>query len=363
VEKTRSNDNKNIKLQRYLSKTAYKLHAKLKIFTLLLLLPLTFLGQEKQNVQKLKKEVNQYIQEEDTTINFKFSFYNLNQEFKISGDNFLFKIQPNFALKTRFFVNYKFISLAIAIAPKFIPGNSDSELRGKTKSFTLNLNLFTNHWVQEFQFNKTKGFYLSNTADYKLPDWIEGKDPYIQFPNMKLITLRGATSYLFNSNFSLKAIRAHTAIQKKSAGSFMPSLIYSFYSITNDAQETQSHQNSYNFEVLGALWYMHTFVIHKNWFFSGGISPSVGYSFTKLNTYLGKELVTTHYKEPIFRLNEQISLGINYKRFFTGVQFLAYQTKQSQGSQPVKQNNYYVTFQVFAGYRFNAPKFLKKNAH
>ena len=353
------------KQHEHCTKNACRVFVKLKIFSffLLLLLPLTFFGQEKLNSQTPETGRNSYIQKEDTLINFKFSFYNLDQEFSVTGKGIPIEIRPNFTLKTRFFLNYRFVSVALAIAPAFLPGNSDSDLKGKTKSFTFNLNFFMHHWVQECQFNTTKGFYLSNTGDLGWPGWTEGKDPYIQLPGMKLLVLRGATSYLTNSNFSLKAVRSHTEIQKKSAGSFMPSLIYSFYSINNDAEEDwQSHQNSNNFEGLVALWYMHTFVVHKNWYISGGIAPAVGYSFTKLDTYFENEHDTENYSEPIFRLNEQASIGANFKRFFTGVQILASQTKESQGSNPITQKNYYTTFQVFAGYRFNAPKFLRKKS-
>ena len=338
-----------------LNKTLYFIR-KAVFLILFLLFPLTFFGQKTQR----KALSDDYIQREDTLINFKFSFYNLDQEFKVYNEDMSIFLQPNFTLKTRFFINYRFISAAIAFAPKFIPGNRDSDIRGQTKSFTFNLNFFLKHWVQEFQFNRTKGFYLSNTANFESPDWEEGKDPYIQFPDLKLIVFRGATSYLSNSNFSLKAIRTHTEIQKKSAGSFMPSLIYSFYSFNNVADQTNSHQSSNNYEVLLATWYMHTFVIHKNWYVSGGFSPSVGYSFTKVRTYFGEDYRTDLYSEPIFRLNEQLNVGTNIKRFFTGVQFFASQTKEKQGNNGTKQNNYYTTFQVFAGYRFNAPKFLKK---
>ncbi len=346
------------------TKNVYRVFVKSITFILFFILPFAFYGQEKQTIQSSETGANSYIQKEDTLINFKFSFYNLDQEFSVTGEGTPIRIQPNFTLKTRFFVNYKFISLALALAPGFLPGNRDSDLKGKTKSFTINLNFYMNHWVQESQFNRTKGFYLSNTSDYKLPGWVEGKDPYIQFPGMKLLVLRGATSYLLNTNFSLKAVRSHTEIQKKSAGSFMPSLIYSFYSINNDDEAGwQSHQNSNNFEGLIALWYMHTFVVHKNWYISGGVAPAVGYSFTKLDTYFGEDKNTEHYNEPIFRLNEQVSIGANFKRFFTGVQLLASQTKESQGNNPITQKNYYTTFQVFAGYRFNAPKFLRKTRH
>ena len=333
-----------------------------KIYTLLLLLPLSIFSQEKQNTLTSKTERYNYVQEEDTLINFKFSFYNLDQEFNISGNDFNFNIKPNFTLKTRFFFNYRFISVAIAVAPDFIPGNKDNDIKGKTKSFTFNLNFYMKHWAQEFQFNNTKGFYIGNIPNPDIPDWIEGEDPYIQLPEMILITYRGTTSYILNSNFSIKAVRAQTEIQKKSAGSFIPSLMYNYFIIDNSGEKDwQSYQNSYNFEGLVSLWYMHTFVIHKNWYITGGIAPAIGYNFSKLETYFRDSQYTTHYREPIFRLNEQINIGTNIKRFFAGIQLFASQTKEYLGDNTVKQNNYYTTFHVFAGYRFNVPKILKKH--
>ena len=329
---------------------------------IILIAPFSLLGQS--NPDSILTGVNNtYFEKKDTLLNIKFGIYNLDERFEITGSGFHYKIQPNVTLKTKFFFNYRFLSVAFAFAPKFIPGNNDDELKGKTKTFTFNLNLITKYWIQDLQYNHIKGFYLSNSVDYEPPDWEEGKDPYFQFPDLKTYSIRGATSYKFNPEFSLRAVRTQTEVQTKSAGSFMPSLIYSYYLINNESSDTSqsSSQRSDNFEVLVGIWYMHTFVINKKWSFSLGLAPSAGFGHTKLNTRIESEHFISYYNEPLLRLNEVIGLNYNNKRFFTGFFVSASQTRQSQGDNPVIQNNFQTTFQIFAGYRFNAPKFLKKS--
>jgi hypothetical protein len=346
-------------------RTIYKKYNRLKRYPLnvliFLFVPAMLIAQENTKELKSEKEFNTYIEKKDTSFNFKLAIYNLDERFEVSGSGFHYKIQPNFTLKTKFFFSYRFLTLAFAVAPRFIPGNGDNDLKGKTKSFTINLNLITKHWVQDLQYNHMAGFYLANTSDYESPGWEEGKDPYIQFPDLRVHDFRGATSYKFNSNFSLKAVRTQAEVQKKSAGSFMPSLIYSYYRINNETNSTDqnSSQKSDNFEMMAAIWYMHTFVV-KKWYFSVGIAPAFGFGHTKLNTRIGSDHFLSYYNEPVIRINEQAGFGFNSKRFFAGFVFIASQTRESQGSNPIKQNNMFTTFQLFAGYRFNAPKFLRK---
>ena len=339
-----------------------KLKIKCYLLALFVLIPLLFFAQDGSDSLVSKNNTSQYILKKDTLINFKLALYNIDQRFEIKGDDFHFKIQPNFTLKTKFYFNYRFLSFAFAFAPHFIPGNSDEDLKGKSKTFTFNVNIITNHWVQDLHYNYIKGFYLSNTADFESSDWEEGKDPYIQFPALRVHYVRGATSYKINKNFSLKAVRTQTELQMRSAGSFMPSLLYSYYFIDNNSGDTsqQSSQKSHNFDVLAAVWYMHTFVIKKVFYVSLGLAPSGGYSYTRLDTRVKNEHEISHYHEPVFKLNEQVGIGINLNRFFAGAVLIASQAMENQGDNPIREQYRYMTFNVFVGYRFGAPKFLRR---
>ena len=332
------------------------------LLALFVAVPLLFFAQNDTDSLVPFGTSSQYIEKKDTLINFKVALYNIDQRFEIKGDDFHFKIRPNFTLKTKFYFNYRFLSFAVAFAPHFIPGNSDEDLKGKSKTFTLNVNIITNHWVQDLHYNYIKGFYLSNTADFEPPDWEEGVDPYIQFPAIRVHFIRGATSYKINKNFSLKAVRTQTELQKRSAGSFMPSLLYSYYFIDNNSDDPnqQSSQKSHNFDVLASIWYMHTFVIKKVFYISLGLAPSGGYSYTWFDTRMGNEHEINHYHEPVFKLNEQAGIGVNLNRFFTGAVLIASQTMENQGDNPIREQYRYMTFNVFIGYRFGAPKFLRR---
>jgi len=335
---------------------------KLVLVLLVLMLAMAVSGQNWERPWLSKSDSVLYYSKYDTLINIKLSGYNLDERFTLEGKNFHYKIQPNFTLKTKVFFSYRFLSFAVAFAPGFIPGNGDNDIKGKTGTFTFNMNVITHHWVQYFQFNHTKGFYLKNSTDYEGPDWEEGIDPYIQFPDLRVYAFRGATSYLMNARFSLKAVLTQTEVQTKSAGSFMPSVIYSYYRINDQSDDPVQHssQKSDNLEVLAALWYMHTFVVWEKWFFSGGVAPSAGYSFTKLTTYMGSDSDVSRYDNPVLKINEQVSLGFNSNRFFAGAVVVANQTMQNQGDNPIKQQTLYTTFHVYVGYRFGAPKFIRK---
>lgn len=133
--------------------------------------------------------------------------------------------------------------------------------------------------------------------------------------------------------------------------------------MNNESSDTNqsSSQRTGKFEVLIGIWYMHTFVINKKWSFFIGLAPSVGFGHTILDTRIESENFISYYNEPLIRLNEVLGLNYNNKGFFTGVFVSASQTRQNQGNNPIIQNNFLTTFQISAGHRFNAPKFLRKS--
>jgi hypothetical protein len=256
-------------------------------------------------------------------------------------------------------LNYKFLSVSYSYIAKFIPGNNDDDLKGKTKGKSFGLNLNFNHWVQDLKYWRVKGFYIENSGNFKNP-WIEGTIPYIQIPDLEVTSFSGSTSYKFNSNFSLKAISTQTEIQLKSAGSFIPGLLYSFYNIDNKSSNQSSSQRSETYEILTNFGYYYTFVLNKNWYASAGISPSIGFSYTELLTRLPQEYINTHYSSAVYRINGKGGMGYNSERFFAGFEIAAYRSFKDDNSPAVKLTTTNNAFQVFLGYRFNAPKKFKE---
>ena len=318
---------------------------------------------EQDTILKIEKPQNLFYKSTLNYINLKFDLESNNERFELEGDDFNYDIRPNVSTISKLSVNYLFLSFSYSYIPKFFPGNNDDDLKGKTKGNSFGLNLNFNHWVQELKYGKVKGFYLENSEDYENP-WIEGTTPYIQFPDLKVTSFSGSTSYKFNSNFSLKAISTQTEIQLKSAGSFIPGLVYSYYIIDNQSNSsTQSTtQKSENLEVLAKISYFYTFVINKSWYAALGASTSIGFNYTDLLTRFPEDYVHTNYTSDVYRIRGVGGMGYNSERFFAGLEISAYRSFKTDNSPTIQLITTYNAFQVFVGYRFNAPKKVQELA-
>lgn len=326
---------------------------------------LSYITSSSQFIEKdslAESQFTSYILKNFDRISVKIDLDSEIESFILNGpNNYETDIRPNVSIKSKVSFNYKFISFSIGYIPKFLPGNSDDELKGKTKGLGLNLNLIFNHWVQGLKYSKVNGYYLANTKNF-FPDWQEG-DPFIKFPDLEVISFQGSTGYKFNPNFSLRAISAQTEIQTRSAGSFIPGLLYNYYDIDNKSnnEEQRSSQNSKSFEVLLDIAYFYTLVLRNNWYASMGVSPSVGMGYTNLLTRLPDGNVRTKYTDPIFRINGRVGLGYNSDRFFGGGEIKGYESFRNENSKAMTRQTNDLAYQIFIGYRFDPPPFLKKS--
>ncbi len=267
-------------------------------------------------------------------------------------------LSPNTSAIKHVSVSYRFVTAGFKVAPKFWPGNGDSNEKGKTSAHGLGLGFSFRHWQQELSYSRIKGYYLENTSDYD-PDWKEGM-PYIQFPGLVMTNYQGVTAYNFNRKFSVNAVLTQSERQLKSAGSFIPLLLYRYYIIDDRSEPATAGgatQKSNNFEILAGAGYQHTFVL-KDFYFSLGITPGFGYVFTKLTTRYstGNEISRNH--TPAFRLDARTGLGYNAPRFFTGAYMNVISNASRQQHTAVINSDDRLIFRVFIGYRFRAPKFI-----
>ena len=191
-----------------------------------------------------------------------------------------------------------------------------------------------------------------------MPEWAEGKDSYLQLPDLKFVTWRGATSYVLNPNFSLRNIVYQTEWQRKSAGSFIPELEYSYTQISNQENAIKSITNIYDIELAASYYY--TFVIHKNWFISPFLSPSIGIRFSKdkeepKNNTISEELE----KYQINRLKGGLQLGYSSRKIIFGanINFNVNWYNEDESTSIINDKSY---AKLYFGYRFNAPKFIQK---
>jgi len=271
-------------------------------------------------------------------------------------------ISPNAASATSIGLSYKFLSFSYSFIPKNLPGNDDDDIKGKTKGSGYNLNFNFSKWQQVMAYGKTTGYYLENTKDFDFT-WQEG-DPYAQLPNLRYTNYEGITAYKFNSNYSLNAVASQSERQLRSAGSFMPSLLYRYYILDDRTPITSTNTTfkSNNFEMLLGAGYYHTFVMKKSFYAALGVTPAAGFIRTNFFARTATQTTETSATNFIFRWDLRGGIGYNGERFFAGgfLRGFGAANKQSKGSTAIN-TDARLAIQLFLGYRLRAPKWLKIN--
>lgn len=265
-------------------------------------------------------------------------------------------LETNNSYKLFLNIDYKFIGFSYGFYPKFFGDNKDENLKGKSSFSDYNFRFFLGRWLQTVQYSKTKGFYVSNMSDFS-PDWVEGKDPYLQFPDFKTIQFGMSTSYIFNPKFSLKSITSLTEWQKKSAGSFVPSLAYSYNTIKSKISNYDGKQKE--FDVRLAAGYYYNFIIWERFYIAPNLSPSIGVKFLKDKGI--DSGVTTIEKNAYFtrNLDGGIKIGYNSDRILCGAS-LNFSTSSYNEDKSTAISNDKVYGLLYFGYRFDAPDFVRK---
>ena len=263
------------------------------------------------------------------------------------------ELTQNTKTKVNLSFNYKFIGFSFGFAPNF-SSNNDDNLKGKSTFQNYKIQLFLGKWIQEIQYTSNRGFYVENTRDF-IPDWIEGKDPYILFPDLRFIKWSGATSYVFNSDFSLRNLLNQTKWQRKSAGSFIPQIDYQYQRFSN-VSDVKSIEDSFDLGLRGS--YHYTWVIHKRWFVSSYLSSAIGYRFLNY-----QEDITVAKKQAnqylLTGLDFGLQLGYTTKNLFFGANLDVDNSFYKEDQDSTVSNN--ITYaQIYVGYRFNEFPFLKK---
>jgi len=300
---------------------------------------------------------SEYVEQHQQDLSLKLALTDKIESFIVHDNNWEYMLEPNTDLKMKLFFHYRFISFSVAFAPHYLPGNNDNAEKGKSEIFDLATTIYLEKWVQRLSYSKISGFYAENP--YYVPNQT---DRYISFPELHYKNFSGYTAYKFNTNYSLMALENQLERQIKSAGSLMPILVYRYYTLDNKIELTEknSSQKSYNFEVNLSLGYFHTFVINQNFYAATGAAAGGGIIYSKFLTRFYNKTYVNKSNFPIFRSEAYAALGFNSKRFFAGVQMSGYLENYNQvkGSNAITHEG--LDVQVFAGYRFEAPKFLSR---
>ena len=292
-----------------------------------------------------------FIESANDKLNVKLDFDSDIETFTANEGGFEFIIQPNIDYRTEVSVNYRFISFKLGFSPHLFT-NFDKENKGETKVFKLETELFIKKWIQTLSFYRVKGFY---SPDFPVPD--DFPTDYLILDQLKTYNYKGITRFRFNENYSIKAIKTQTEIQRKSAGTFMPSLLYSYNRSVNGA--TNQDLNMLNF--IMSFGYLHTFVINKQIYASVGASPGAGVEFNTIKVKTDAGEIKDKDTNYTLNFDGHLGLGYNSSRWFAGTYFRMLTTSRKETT-IVNYDTFRVHLQVFLGYRFDAPKFLKRSA-
>jgi hypothetical protein len=331
----------------------------LGIFILVILLLLSGLEVNGQDNDSIPNQVeNSWIEKFDNQMVAEVSVNNAYEIFEVKTPSDRFVIYPNIPTNLRFKVSYRFLSIGFQLAPDFIPGNGDNELKGKTKSFSIGTALVFKHWFTDISYSKVNGYYLENTIDYN-PSWSSG-DPYLQFPDLHYGGIALSLGYSTNENFSIRNLTTQTERQVKSTGSFIPVFNFRYYTM-DDQSIAASTQKTKNFETSIGPGYAYTFVIQRYFYLSMALIANLGYLDTELITRQQSGDVITRQNNFIFRGEGRTGIGYNKDRFYTGLYATASSTRYEQGNTSVINHETGILYHIFIGIRFNSPNFIKRN--
>ncbi len=325
------------------------------ILLLFLIVPIGALAVSRDTL-RIKQDTT-YIKSYSDKLILKLDLDNDIIQFKLTGNDFKYDIRPNLSSNRTLSLTYQWLYIGFSYLPDFIVANKWNERKGETNAFGIGAGITSPRFLFDIQYKEANGFYLHNTSDY-VPGWNPDVDPYIQFPELGIWMIRGSALYKTNPNYSVRAIQYQTEAQRKTASSLLPGIAYNYYVIDNKSQSASSSQKSNNLILLAQLDYYATLVLHKKWYATLGVGTGVGFYYTWLLTRQASGNIESTNSNGMVRGFLNAGLGYNGTRFFSGAELLYYQsfTKQQNNIEMVFTRTAY---QIFIGYRFNAPRFLK----
>ena len=334
-------------------------------YTLFLLFPILFFAQgnktELDSVHKSEKET--YINDHTKQLNIKFEVSNDIQRFKIPFDGNSVKMAPNLSLRYAFVFSYKFASIRLGIRPK-ATGESKDE-KGDPNSFRFRFKLLFSKWSHNFEYNKVKGYYITNSEIFTRNTL---ENIHVQLPKLTTEVFEGSTAYKLNNNYSIRATISQTEVQLKSAGSFIPSIDYSHYNIygldtylDNNGDEVirSEYIDTSGFTMVTNIGYYYTFV-YKKWYANGYVTPGIGIDFNNTTSYTPISSSDQSYNNLVLSLHSGLGIGYNTKNIFSGVSINSTLKSNKTALDKVTLHTSKNTFFVFFGYRFKAPKTIAK---
>jgi hypothetical protein len=301
-----------------------------------------------------------FIQSYKDKLIVKMDIENDKDYFRISGAGANYDIRPNLGPAKILSFSYRWAYLAVEYLPRFIdPIEGTGENKGKSEGFGISLGYSAPTWVADINYRNVKGYYLENTADF-VPGFDPSADEYIQFPDLQTWMIHGSVLYKLNPNYSLLAVQTQTEAQRKSAVTLMPGLGYNYMNVDNDFANSTSAQKSSTVMLLANINANGTLVIHRNWYLTAGARFGFGGYYMWLTTKTIDGVYESTLTDRVVRGRVHAGIGFNSQRFISGGELIYQRSFGEQGGGAITLDYTRLAFQLFVGYRFNAPRFLQK---
>ena len=256
-----------------------------------------------------------------------------------------FTLKPNQQIRTTATLLFRFIEVDVGYTPDFLKFNKDDDKNGKTSYFNIGTRLYYKKWMQNLQWYKTRGYYIDAKE-------VNGLEQNLIFSDFKVTKVGGSTSFVCNPNFSFRAIFKQSEWQKKSAGSFVPTLTYYYTEISNE-----NPGKNEIFDIVAGPAYFYNWVLHDHFLISGGIYTGIGYNNSK---FVGGDTPNSSIDGINYMTEVRFAVAYNSRNYFLGanVNFNSFYNKLESNVKVSEQQQF---LEFYFGYRFKAPeKLLRK---
>lgn len=304
-----------------------------------------------------------YIREYNNRLNINLNTSNEFISYRIPFEGFNGVMKPNIYQRLAIDFNYRFATLRIGVRLK--GSEEDRERRGESDYLRFRLQFIFKNWAHKWEFNRIKGYYVSNSNDLLDTD-TKNK---ILFPEMTSYIFHGESYRKLNPRYSIKAINSQTEAQIKSAGTWMPSIDYWYYYIekmdtyTDINGETIKRQNykTINGFTLASFWGYHYTFVRKKFYLNSFVDIGLGYDYA-YNKYFENRKGVGFIKTNNFTYGVKagLHLGYNSDKFFFGGGVSNRIMDYLGQDQPTNALSNNLSFNIFIGHRFRAPKQVRK---
>lgn len=271
---------------------------------------------------KLKSDSNIYYTEYPKKLTLQlFTQSKTNRLAVISPEQNL-KLYPNGTTNIGIGATYHGIGLSLGFG---LPKTDKSIAKfGKTTSYDLQVSAYAKRFGFDGFIQSYKGYYNANPDDFI--DWNQNYFPLV--PDLHITSIGASGFYIFNhKKFSYKAAYKHTAVQHKSAGSFVLGVYGYLDKVNSDngivpSEFPDSVRTSINIKGFTTLstgisyGYIHTFIFAKKILFNIAALPGIGFQGINLTTLDGENSISNKFAGQV---QGRAALGYEHKSFYLGI--------------------------------------------